>query len=222
MSRFRSIYMAGMVWCLFSSFNGYKPKILIIGDSISIGYTPFVKKELAGEAIVSHNAGNAQHTGTGLQKIDQWLGTVKWDIVQFNFGLWDLCYRNPQSTVQGNRDKINGQITHTLEEYTRNLDAIATILEKKTDAKLIYVTTTFVPGREPGRNQEDVRKYNNAAKKIMKKHAIPINDIYGKSIKIHQKWGLGNDNVHYTEMGYEKLSELITPCLKRDIKSFEH
>ena len=80
---------------ILSSFIDKKTKILIIGDSISIGYTPFVKAYFYDKAIVSHNPGNAQHTGTGLLKIEEWLEHENWDIVQFNWGLWDLCYRSP-------------------------------------------------------------------------------------------------------------------------------
>ena len=62
--------------CIVSlaSFQAEKPKILIIGDSISIGYTPFVQQALADIAEVFHNPGNAQHTGTGLGSIDSWIG----------------------------------------------------------------------------------------------------------------------------------------------------
>ena len=48
-------------------------KVLIIGDSISIGYTPYVQEALAGKATVVHNEGNAGHTGIGLNKIHDWL-----------------------------------------------------------------------------------------------------------------------------------------------------
>ena len=56
------------------------PKILIIGDSISIGYTPYVEEFFSGKAIVSHNPGNAQHTGTGQKNIEEWVGNEMWDI----------------------------------------------------------------------------------------------------------------------------------------------
>ena len=36
------------------------PKILIIGDSISLGYTPHVARALDGIAAIEHNDGNAQ------------------------------------------------------------------------------------------------------------------------------------------------------------------
>ena len=196
-----------------------KPRILIIGDSISIGYTPFTRENLTEKATIFHNSGNAQHSGTGLKKIDDWIGNEKWDIVQFNWGLWDLCYRHPDSKVQGNRDKENGKITYTIDEYASNLDSIVTILKTKTEAKLIFITTTYVPEDEAGRFKNDAIRYNNAAKKIMKKHSIIVNDIYEQSIPIHQKFGKGLDDVHYSNQGYEKLSELVTKFLKTEIES---
>jgi len=202
---------------LLSSFKNDKPRILIIGDSISIGYTQFVKKNMASKADVFHNPGNAQHTGTGLKKIDEWIGSKKWDIIQFNWGLWDLCYRSPDSKAQGNRDKENGKITYTIDEYASNLDSIVTILKTRTKAKLIFVTTTYVPENEAGRFKNDAKKYNDVAKKILKKHSVIVNDIYRQSIPIHQKFGKGLDDVHYSNEGYKKLGELVTKFLKTEI-----
>ncbi|WP_242082690.1 SGNH/GDSL hydrolase family protein [Aestuariivivens sediminis] len=195
-----------------------KPRILIIGDSISIGYTPFVKASLANEADVFHNPGNGQHTGTGMKKIEEWIKDEPWDIIQFNWGLWDLCYRHPDSPIQGNRDKVNGSLTYTVDEYAANLDTIVTILKTKTKAKLIYVTTTYVPENEAGRFQKDVIRYNDAAKNVMKKHHILVNDIYEQSIPIHQKYGKGTADVHYSIQGYKKLSEQITNYLRSEIE----
>lgn len=202
------------------SLNEYtaKPKILIIGDSISIGYTPFVKEALSSKYDVFHNLGNAQHTGTGLENISKWIGNEDYDIIQFNWGLWDLCYRHPESKHQGNRDKVNGKVTFSIEDYKANLDSIIKILKTKTKAKLVFVTTTYVPTNEVGRFQNDANKYNEAAKEIMKKNDIPINDIYAKSKKIHNKYGLGSDDVHYTSEGYKELSKLIVNFIENEIE----
>ena len=182
-----------------SGFSNKKHKILIIGDSISIGYTPFVEQDLIENAIVEHNPGNAQHTGTGLKKIKKWIGNDDWDIIQFNWGLWDLCYRHKDSKVYGNRDKVNGKVTYSLEAYEENLNAIVQTIKQITDAKLIFVTTSYVPINEAGRFKEDVQKYNEVAKRIMKKHNIIVNDIYKISQSIHKKYGKGSDDVHYVE-----------------------
>jgi lysophospholipase L1-like esterase len=190
-----------------------KKKILIIGDSISIGYFPFVKEALADNAEVFHNKGNAQHTGTGLKKINDWLGQEKWDVIQFNWGLWDLCYR-PDVKGTEERDKVNGKLTTTPEQYRENLQQLVDIL-KKTNAKLVFVTTTYVPENETGRFAEDAQKYNAIAKEVMKKNGIPVNDIFKKSKKVHKKYGAAPDDVHYTKDGYKELSESIICYLKK-------
>jgi len=206
-----------VIMAILTACNNRKPNILIIGDSISIGYTPLVENYFVDKAIISHNPGNAQHTGTGLDKIEEWIGSGKWDIIQFNWGLWDLCYRHPDSKAQGKRDKVNGKITYSVDDYKYNLESIVSILEEKTEAKLIFVTTTYVPEDEAGRYTDDAIKYNDAAKMVMKKHGVLVNDIYEQSIQIHKKFGKGSDDVHYTNEGYEKLCELVTDFLETEI-----
>ncbi|MGZ0014789.1 SGNH/GDSL hydrolase family protein [Yeosuana sp. AK3] len=213
---FRVIILLSILLSL--AFVDKKSKILIIGDSISIGYTPYVQAYFSEKAIVSHNKGNAQHTGTGLEKIEEWLGEEQWDIIQFNWGLWDLCYRHPDSKEFGNRDKINGKPEFTVAEYASNLDSLVTIIKRKSTAKLIFVTTTYVPENEPGRIESEVQKYNEATKVIMKKHGVAVNDIYNQSVIIHKSYGMGSNNVHYNEEGYEELGKLISDFLEKQIK----
>src|SRR5262245_45995913 len=65
------------------------PRVLLIGDSISIGYTVTVRRELAGKANVLRIPENGADTANGLKKIDAWLGESKWDVIHFNWGLHD-------------------------------------------------------------------------------------------------------------------------------------
>ena len=55
----------------------------------------------------------AQHTRFGLARLEQWLGDERWDVIHFNWGLHDLCWRHPESKVQGYRDKVRGKLTTT-------------------------------------------------------------------------------------------------------------
>ena len=203
---------------IFTSFNEQQPNILVIGDSISIGYFPYVKQYFDQKARLVHNPGNAEHTGTGLKKIKEWIGDKHWDIVQFNWGLWDLCYRHKDAKVYGNRDKVNGKITHTVDQYIENLDQIVRILKNNTNARLIFVTTSYVPEHEAGRFKNDALRYNEAAIKVMKKHEVTINDIYLQSADIHKIYGIGNDDVHYTQEGYQHLSKLIIDFLTEELE----
>ncbi len=213
-------FVALLVCALLAfAFRHDMPRILIIGDSISIGYTPFVKSHFEGRAVVVHNPGNAEHTGTGLARVRDWVGKEDWDIIQFNWGLWDLCYRHPDSEVQGNRDKVNGTLTLSVEAYRNNLDSIVTLLKQETDAALVFVTTTYVPENEAGRYPEDARIYNAAAKQVMEKHGVAVNDIYETSKAIHRRWGKGTDDVHYTEAGYSELSKPVVAFLEQTLRS---
>ena len=188
------------------------PEVLIIGDSISNGYTPHVAQLLKEKAIVKHHRGNAQHTGTGLKKLDQWIGKTEWDVIHFNWGLWDLCYRHPESKVQGKRDKVNGTITTTLEQYEKNLDKLVTRL-KKTDAKLIWAHTTVVPEKEAGRIVGDDKKYNDLAARIMQEYGVTINDLHSLSKAFPFEHFKKPGDVHYTMDGYKKLAEQVADKL---------
>jgi lysophospholipase L1-like esterase len=205
-----------------TSFQQDKVKILIIGDSISIGYTPFVIENLENIAVVFHNPGNAQHTATGLANIDAWIGDTDWDIIQFNWGLWDVCYRHPDSKQQGNRDKINGLITFNTDDYGKNLDSIVKLIRKKSDAELIFVTTTYIPDDDAGRYKEDAVKYNKIAKRIMAANDVKVNDIYEKSVELHHEFGKGIHDVHYSKEGYRKLGWLISDYLTHKIEQLSN
>jgi hypothetical protein len=124
--------------------NNDLPKVFLIGDSISIGYTPKVVDQLQDKAFVSRAKANCGDTNRGLSALDGWLGKTKWDIIHFNWGLHDLCYRNPDVKTVGNRDKVNGAQSVPLDQYRKNLEALVLRL-KKTGAKLIWASTTKVP-----------------------------------------------------------------------------
>ncbi len=194
------------------------PKVLIIGDSISIGYTPHVKQILKGKAVVIHHKGNAQHTGTGLKKLDGWLGGKEWDVIHFNWGLWDLCYRSPNSKVQGRRDKTKGKVTTTSEQYEKNLEQLVARL-KKTKATLIWAHTTVVPEMEAGRIVGDDKKYNDVAAKIMKKHGVTINDLHSLTKDFSPALFVGVGDVHYKKDGYKKIGQQVASTIQKAIDS---
>jgi alkaline phosphatase D len=183
--------------------------VLIIGDSISLGYTPIVVRMLKPLADVRHSKGNSQHTGTGLAKLDSWLGDEKWDVIHFNWGLWDLCYRHPESKVQGRRDKVRGTITTSLEQYEKNLDKLTTRLAK-TGATLIWAHTTVVPEGEAGRKVGDDLKYNAAAERVMKKHEVQINDLNKLTRSFKPELFAAPGNVHFKTEGSEKLAGQVS------------
>lgn len=191
------------------------PDVLILGDSISIGYTLPVRSLLQGRANVfrpmrkdGKQPDNCGDTTIGLANIDKWLGDTKWDVIHFNWGLWDLCYRHPESKEQGKRDKIKGTLSTKPEDYEKNLETLVARL-KKTGAKLIWAHTTLVPEGEVGRHVGDDAKYNAIARRVMERNMIPINDLHATTKAFPADHFVGPGDVHFTSTGSAKLAEQV-------------
>lgn len=186
------------------------PRVLIIGDSISIGYTLDVRADLKGKANVHRPAENCGDTGRGLAKLDKWLGNGKWDVIHFNFGLHDLKYLDAAGKYVNSPE---GKQVRSPEEYAKNLREIVARL-KKTGAKLIFATTTPVPAGTLGRIEGDEKKYNEAAMKVMKEEGVAVDDI-GAIAARDQATIQRAKNVHFTEAGYKELAEAVSASIEK-------
>jgi len=189
------------------------PRVLLIGDSISIGYTLPVRAALEGVANVHRIPTNGGPTSKGLEHIEAWIGRSKWDVIHFNWGLHDLCYRHPKSKTQGSRDKVNGTVTHTVEEYSANLEKLV-LRMKKTGSRLIFATTTPVPEGEAGRKVGDDLRYNKAARAVMKKHGVSINDLHAIVAGKMEQFGTRPGNVHFKPEGSSLLAQQVARAVK--------
>lgn len=189
--------------------------VLIIGDSISLGYTPKVARILDGRAIVSHNPGNAQYSSCGLRHLKSWLGEDRWDAIHFNWGIWDLHHLEPSadplepSTSAFNRDGVRRT---TPEQYAANLEAIVNIL-RPTAAKLVWASTTPLPEsiKIACHKGEEVL-YNSVARQVMEAHGVAVNDLYSHALR-----EIGRiqppDDVHFTEEGYRYLGQRVASVI---------
>lgn len=220
-----------MTACSFAYFrplfatarNPGLPNVLLIGDSISIGYTPFVQDILKDKANVFRpmqydgKPENCSGTTKGVSEISRWLGTTKWDVIHFNFGLHDLKHVDPKTGEAST--KAEDPLQAELKNYVKNLGYIVEQL-KTSGAKLIFATTTPVPQNVTGirREPENVVKYNKAALKIMKKENIEVNDLYSFTLPRLSEIQLER-NVHFTEEGYEILAGAVTEKILRVLLS---
>ncbi|MBT3841523.1 MAG: SGNH/GDSL hydrolase family protein [Verrucomicrobia bacterium] len=173
------------------------PRVLLIGDSISIGYTLPTRELLKGKANVHRIPTNGGPTTKGLVQIDSWLGDSKWNVIHFNWGLHDLKFMP------------HGKRQVTLVAYEKNLDSLVRRL-KQTGAKLIWRNTTPVPEAKvrPQRIPADVVSYNAAAKRVMQKHSAPIHDLYSFALARLEKIQLPA-NVHFTPEGSAALADEV-------------
>lgn len=199
------------------------PNVLILGDSISIGYTRATRALMKGKANVyrpmndnQKSPANCGDTNIGLANIDAWLGQRKWDVIHFNWGLWDLCYRHPDSKTQGNRDKVRGTVSLTPQQYAENLEKLVLRL-KATGARLIWASTTVVPEGEAGRIVGDEVKYNAVAATIMKRHGIDTDDLHAISKSLPPDLFVKPGDVHFKEKGYELLAKQVASSLENGL-----
>jgi hypothetical protein len=199
---------------VFGLANQKLPNVLIIGDSISMGYTPFIKNILEGKATVWHPDENCEGTTKGVLKIEEWLGNTKWNIIHFNFGLHDLKHVNKETGAPSTKPEDPKQAD--IKQYSVNLEIIVRKL-KSSGAKLIFATTTPVPEKSsPLREPEQVLIYNKAALKIMKKERIRVDDLYEFAYPKLKEIQLP-DNVHFTPDGYRALAEKVSDSILRDL-----
>jgi lysophospholipase L1-like esterase len=180
------------------------PRVLLLGDSISMGYTARVRELLAGKANVHRPAENCFDSANGLKKLDAWLGSGKWEVVHFNFGLHDNKYVDEKGTLV---PVEQGKVVSTPEQYERNLREFVTRL-KKTGATLICATTTPVPAKSTGRREGSEVAYNAAVKRIAEDTGITVNDLHAFVARHADAQQLPN-NVHFTDQGYAQLAQVV-------------
>jgi hypothetical protein len=183
------------------------PRVLVIGDSISMNYHDAAKAALEGVANYYRIEGNGGPTTRGVVATELWLGDFRekglhWDVIQFNFGLHDLRQSyDPQADAFGDHQV-------GVDDYKANLERIIGML-RETGATLIWCTTTPVPqsstARWPdpvgfaGRRKDEDLVYNAAAMEVIRQHPdILVTDLntFIRQSPAFEEW-LKQSDVHF-------------------------
>jgi lysophospholipase L1-like esterase len=172
------------------------PRVLLIGDSVSRGYTLATRAALAGKANVHRAPENCGGTSRGLSKIEVWLGDGKWDLIHFNFGIHD------RGTA--------------LADYTKRLEQLIERLQK-TGAKLVWASTTPIPD-DPSQKQTaaSIVERNRVAAAIMSPHGIPVDDLFA-AVTPHLSTYQPPNNVHFKEEGYDFLGRQVAAAIRAQL-----
>jgi len=178
--------------------------VLVIGDSISLGYTPLVIQILP---TVQHIPSYSTTTAAALPDLDTWLGATTWSAIHFNFGLHDI------DIVSGSGS--GAVLAVSPADYTANLQAIVARFQQ-TSARLIWATTTPVPNATdcpPGnRDNADVLMYNNLAADVMTESGVQIDDLYSVAEQDPADYQMPCD-VHMTPDGYAALAASVEQAI---------
>ncbi len=210
----KSIYIAILLLLfIFYSFKmNERKKIIMIGDSISLGYGPELKQMLADKFVYSTkntnaDAGNldfpAGPNAGDSRMVLNYLQTLKADkkihadLMLLNCGLHDI-----------KTDRKTGKVVIDSKQYALNLDTIFRLL-RKLKQPIVWVNTTPVNdsihnSKNVGffRYNVDVIRYNQIADSICGSHKITVIDLYSFCSKFPVT--AYADHVHY-KPEYAKL-----------------
>ncbi|WPR73179.1 SGNH/GDSL hydrolase family protein [Flavobacterium sp. NG2] len=203
------------------------PNVFLYGDSISIGYTEYVRAALEGKANVYRLHVNGGSSHDLIPKMEAFRKALfqpslkggwsfDWDVIHFNVGLHDLKYVANKVEL----DKVNGKLVSTLEVYEKklreNINYLKTTYPK---AKLIFALTTVVPEGEAGRFEGSEANYNKVALNVLKDYPeITINNLHEVSIPIIKEYQDKPGSVHYLPEGYRLLGIQVAKQIAKLLK----
>ncbi len=180
-------------------------KILLLGDSIQLGYQKFVKEDLKNKCDVFYSEDNGRFTQYSYWLINQMYKEYgNFDVVHFNNGYWDMKIDPPMK-----------ECFNSIDEYLHGLRKIIKYAQDR-GAKVIFATTIPIYKDSNTKivfNNEDVVKYNNAALKLMKELDVEVNDLYSLMLK-GDKYYKCDDMLHLTQEGSKVCAKQISDLLK--------
>lgn len=189
------------------------PKVVLVGDSIRLGYAPAVAARLAGKATVVSTPANGGDSANVLEHLDEWVIREKPDVVHLNCGLHDLKLTRADGLHQVEPDR-----------YAANLRRIVARIRAETGAALVFANTTPVVderharrGADFDRTDADVRRYNAAATSVMREANLPVHDLYWLVEQTGPGQMLGPDGTHFTPEGSDRLAEAVADCVSRQL-----
>lgn len=227
------------------SDNPALPRVLLIGDSISMGYTDDVREMLKGIANVHRPPLNCMYSAYVAENIEKWLAKGKWDVVHFNAGIWDCHFLDKNGEIvfgvgedsvsdpskykqqvnkiltgvgrdaTGHPSKVD-RIRTSFEEYEKNL---AIILDAIIAAggRPVFATTTMVP-RWNSTQRAHLLRLNEIAIDLMTRRQVQVNDLYTYSLPNLEEWQ-AEDRAHFTPLGYKHLAKQVSEEVLKALNS---
>ena len=188
-------------------------KVLLLGDSIRMGYDDYVKEELKECEVIYDKDDNGRFiTYTIWMFSDLYDKYGPFDVVHFNTGYWDM-----------NRSDIDNIPQTPIEDYIYNLKRLINMIKSR-GAIPIFATTTPIydtpiqDGNYMPTNYKNewVKEYNKAALKLMKQEGVMVNDLYSLMYQ-ENRFAKVYDSLHLTEDGYRKCAKQVANCIRKAI-----
>ena len=187
-----------------------KSTVVLIGDSIRMGYQPFVTEALAGEAEIWAPEENGGDSRNVLAHLEAWVIARVPHTVHVNCGLHD---------VKKSFETAVAQVP--LAEYEENVRRILTVLSSLVGTQVIWASTTPVDEKLHHSNkgfdrfEADVDAYNRCARSLCRSLGIEVHDLFAVVEGIGRREILREDGVHFTEVGSRLLGGSVASCVRR-------
>ena len=188
-------------------------KIILLGDSIRMGYDKYVKAALEGTAEVYYPEENCRFAAYILRYAHEWKKKGGWpadvDLVHWNAGLWDaieLFDDGPLTSFD-----YYGEAVARVDKRLR-------LLFPK--AKIVFATSTTVLEGKCGanyvRHNATIAKFNQTAIQAFSDRDTVINDLFSLTEKMPESYH--SDAVHYyTDRGTETLGGAVLGVICREL-----
>ncbi len=209
--------------------------LLLLGDSIRMGYDSFVQEKLEGRMNVYFPEENGRFVQYTLRSLSDWQGKLELPeihVVHWNNGLWDVLHMNANATgcdgeAAGetispenvpNENHFDKDPLTPPEFYRYLLGRVLTrIRQLFPKAEVIFATTTPVIEEQASwayRSNAEIDSYNQIARDELLPKGVKINelgDFAAKSCQKHHR-----DWVHYNDEGNRLLADEIVSYLEKE------
>lgn len=193
-------------------------KVLLLGDSIRMGYDDDLKALLAGKCEVFYDAeDNGRFAAYTLWQMNQMFKNFgPFDVVHWNNGYWDMNIEPPMQTPM-----------HPIDEYVHFLRRIIGEI-RANGAKIIFATTTPIlsageaadntgtNAKSISYNNEWVKEYNAAAKALMAQEKVTVNDLYALCLTDPNYYKC-EDMLHLTAEGYRRCAAQAAELILKEL-----
>jgi hypothetical protein len=188
-------------------------KVVLIGDSIRMGYDKYVKEALEGTCEVFYPAGNCSFAQNVLRFVHEWKEKGEWgddvDLVHWNAGLWDVP------------EILGDEPVTPIDQYAVQIACIDKRLRLLfPNAKIVFATSTAVQEEKFGpvfkRKNATIEAFNAAAIKALEGTDTVIDDLYAVTLTASEE--CHSDMTHYsTPAGIERVGGKVIECISSEL-----
>jgi len=209
------------------ALDGSLPRVLLIGDSIRVGYQEFVRRELAGTADVRSNQVAAGNSRYFLAYLAAWLQQHQPHVVHVNAGLHDV-----------RRSFETGTLLVPPQEYRRNIHEITRLIRgseirdsrpEGVTAQVIWATTTPIDESKHTathrllgdflRRSVNITSYNATLGQLGADLRFAVNDLHQVVTDAGANTIHTDDGYHFTAAGCALLAAAVARAVRRYLLS---